>query len=1181
MHLVCITKMVKFSQQLVSRPTRTQRIIAQQELLKEQGTFENLKRTAEQIYAQRLSKVQSVEEYEIEYNKLPSELKSFFSTPQELRQQQFGNIQENKTKVQEELSKTNQKLLEINSEYNRKREEAFARNKSTKYLTDLKKDYEEQKVYYSKYQSGLSEGLSQLEQNKNLSFINIKNYASKIGRAERSEAIQKNLALGFQTERLESINKLLSQGYKPQLLQKFNVAGGVEKLEKAEVSFYNPVTRQYAKNKSISLKLQKIEGLQPSKIPKTNLTIPVMLEGKKVNFQVTALLYKSPTGELSTQYGKIGKTEQQVLDEIKQVTEEQIKVKQEELAKKPYYLDIGKEITTKLPYQTRGTEVKGERKEYYPLLPVETKVEHKQSPMEKWYYKTNIPSTVALTKEAIEMVKGGYKQKIQPIEEEFPTQLQLINKAYDQAIAKSTPRKEQLIEERLLAIGKPAMESQMQEEYQTRFERKYYAPILRGETTFEEAEKQFKEGQTSQAISTKYGLEIESRLYKQPMNLKSIELAGYEVFAMGRKVFPRTYGELAVKGGIFYGELKLASLIPPSYLVGGMAGYGGYEIATGLTEKELLPEQRVIKLATGGVSLGLSAYIGYKYAKMPELSFKKVKVPKEKLPPEYNLPESYQRGLLKPMGTNEIIDEFSNLKSIEYYKASQQQIFSIVGRRTIVTTKFRKFLGLEPVYQGIPYEDITGYEKATKLLTKRLGISETEAKSYLQYHQPKVFAVNYKAPNIELEYEGIKQPLIKLTGERIIKQPQILLDESLGIKTRSARTIKEVIQGKGVYLGTKEGKDIYDMDYEIEKQFLTKQGRAYQLLSQAGQTKTYLKQLTAVTEKGGITANIPIGKGAFQQVPFNLYGETGVAQKYLPSYPKNKMLGKPYRFEGEIIMKQGKVPKVTYDLREMTGISATRDWNIPAGEEKQISRVFRQLKTQDQMLLQQQNIQQGSTSKQLEKQLEKETSLKKILSGKLKTILQPALSLKTKLQLISLSGVQQQTSVILKDVLRTATGLGIVSANVLAQKQQLKQVQLSKPRLKEMQLQNINQILQDALAPAQASKLKQAQMSLQVQAQLQTIPPIPQIPQRNFPPELPIIPIPRIKIPNINLEFPFGTERKRRKRKYGGIEKYAYLPDFTARALGLTPETVTSRRANERLMKKLTGLEIRRALKIQ
>ena len=73
---------------------------------------------------------------------------------------------------------------------------------------------------------------------------------------------------------------------------------------------------------------------------------------------------------------------------------------------------------------------------------------------------------------------------------------------------------------------------------------------------------------------------------------------------------------------------------------------------------------------------------------------------------------------------------------------------------------------------------------------------------------------------------------------------------------------------------------------------------------------------------------------------------------------------------------------------------------------------------------------------------------------------------------------------------------------------------------------------------------------------------------------------PKSPIPLIVL-FPFKKSKGSKAGLKKSITDLAYLPDFTSRALGLNPQAVSQKQAQAKLKKLLTGLEIRRGVKIK
>ena len=82
------------------------------------------------------------------------------------------------------------------------------------------------------------------------------------------------------------------------------------------------------------------------------------------------------------------------------------------------------------------------------------------------------------------------------------------------------------------------------------------------------------------------------------------------------------------------------------------------------------------------------------------------------------------------------------------------------------------------------------------------------------------------------------------------------------------------------------------------------------------------------------------------------------------------------------------------------------------------------------------------------------------------------------------------------------------------------------------------------------------------------------------PPRIPDIKPPMPKpfvIPFLKAEI----SKRRGKGSKKRTDEYAYLPDFTTRALGLDAETVSEKQAKKKLKELLSGLEIRRGVKVK
>jgi len=63
--------------------------------------------------------------------------------------------------------------------------------------------------------------------------------------------------------------------------------------------------------------------------------------------------------------------------------------------------------------------------------------------------------------------------------------------------------------------------------------------------------------------------------------------------------------------------------------------------------------------------------------------------------------------------------------------------------------------------------------------------------------------------------------------------------------------------------------------------------------------------------------------------------------------------------------------------------------------------------------------------------------------------------------------------------------------------------------------------------------------------------------------------------------FPSKQSQQKSKRQSKLVQDLLYLPDFTSRALGLKPQTISEKDAVKKLKKLMTGFEVRRPVKIK
>jgi len=216
-----------------------------------------------------------------------------------------------------------------------------------------------------------------------------------------------------------------------------------------------------------------------------------------------------------------------------------------------------------------------------------------------------------------------------------------------------------------------------------------------------------------------------------------------------------------------------------------------------------------------------------------------------------------------------------------------------VGRKTII----KNWLG-RTVYEGIPYgkKGSESYKEALKYLMKK-GYSENQARNTLRLHRPSPTQEFFRGRVAVIGDEGGKQ-LIRLSGEEISKP---LSMEIGGVKTRvgekEVRFIDILGELKGV---TKKGdRELFKFSEVIEKAFLTKEGRPFTKLTQAGKTTTRFEIATGVKKVGEMELlEKPIKTGiegveAFKYGTYDVYKDVSLLKQVVPKKRIMRLKGEP------------------------------------------------------------------------------------------------------------------------------------------------------------------------------------------------------------------------------------------------------------------------------------------------
>ena len=352
------------------------------------------------------------------------------------------------------------------------------------------------------------------------------------------------------------------------------------------------------------------------------------------------------------------------------------------------------------------------------------------------------------------------------------------------------------------AIGKGRIEEldlklkdEFQGKYQTAFDEKYMDALISGKTTFEDASTKFEESAEAEKLqkefAEKYGTEYktlsqETKLMKKLLGGSAI--AGLGLGKMGLKAIKTPTRTLLTAGAVYTG-VGIAGAIPTHVALGTSATFGAYG-----TYKAFSPTSTIEEagggLLTAGVSFATLGFAGYKQVRSPVIKSVKIQQPKLNLKASEIIGKDVK--LITDQGT---------MEKVIFQEQKLSQI-GTAGRRTIVTTKGRKFLKLDKaIFEGVPYKDPKGYQKALKRL-KKYGYTDPQARATLRYTSPKITEQILKKGVISIKGE-------KALGEfeHLTKRPVIDIDETLGIKTRGAKTIKDITKVERKLIDFK-GKDI-------------------------------------------------------------------------------------------------------------------------------------------------------------------------------------------------------------------------------------------------------------------------------------------------------------------------------------------------------------------------------------
>lgn len=1166
--------MVKLSQQLIQtgdaeRITRTERVKEKQRILREKKSFEKLKQEAKSLQQTEFSDVKSTEEYKQKYSTISSELQPFFQTPVEVEQAEIDQINTTKNKVEErkiyinEQNEKNKEKLRREKE-NYEKDMNWARERRShkggewykKYkkgkkedLRDAENEYEEREQYLSGYTQGLNEGYQQLQAGKNLSYSSIQNYANDLGNYEEEKKRARNEQREVAYKQQRKIEDLEAQGYKPFVVEQ-SYKGQPEKVH---LYYYHAGKGDYQEIQTY----EAGKGIDVTKLEKLGYSDPqerkLLVAGKEITYKSRVPIYKTKKGEIVTPYEKTGLTEQGLIQQQKEFAVEEW---EKERATKPFYDPI-KEEKEIIKVDDRKWYEKSMQELF--IQPTKEKVITggkwitgkgfeliKGSP---FYFKTPSVSLLGLqtggfTLAEKDLFTGKEHIKVEDVTTEIKENLKVWRSDVQTGMLKKYD------------IDK-VVSKEIQQEHQLRFEDLYYKKIIEDTISFEEAEKEFKESATAKYLEEKYQTRIEEETREIAWGGKAtygLKLVGISTLQLGVKLIPETTGEAGLTGITGITGYKALTSIPAHVTKISMGAFGLYG-----TYKAFSPISTPSEVGSGLVMMGLSGatlgYGAYKYLRSPVVKAIKIKSPRSTL-------KSHE-----VVGIDlKVITKKGLISKVVYTKQKLSQI-GIAGRRTVVTTKGRELISkyakikIDPIYKGVPTQQLgkaytikslrgeyaykipSAYQKAyTKLI--KYGSTSSQAKAILRYYQPRVIE------------QYLKKGILHVKGGRAVgeftyltKQPVLDIDKTLGIKTRGARSIKDVYN-----VERKLFKDKFVMEERIKGSIYLKRGRSPIDFKEMDITRSYL-----------------FGKSTeFKRILDLKYKDivgVSVGKKVLPS--------------DKIIRVDVSRTKLIDKIIDLTKKEYTI---LPSVKKTPFAKTFADKKTAD-LVVKIRGKAKPIPTQQIVDKLDDvgSRSLKTAskywgtgqyerteMMGSLKSAVMPD-HIKT-FTLKDLIKVKQVGTAGLKvgqlSVIGLTTGLKVdtkLKAD-LKMDSKLKSLLRADVKVKTVQVPTLKS----------SSALKTQVKSL---LGLETISPTLTTPA--FTPIIQLPPIPTYTPPVIILPYLKGEIKKKVGKKKKSKYDFAYLPDFTARALGLKAETLSEKQAQKKLKKLLTGLEVRRGVIIK
>ena len=1168
--------MAKLSQQVQrGRVSRTQRVLQQQEEAKEKKKFLELKQKASQVREDRFANVSTVDDYRQEYRDLSSDIQPFFATPEEVQAGKEQDIKQTKEKVSERISvvkdkitqaeqRKNERLKKAQEIYLRKKRSTGNKEKRERYqqqykdkVSDIKDDYEEYETGYDAQIKALNQGISQLSRGKNLSYSDIEKYSREYG--------------GYQKIRQEQRNEFVQA---PAMVESREISP--ERLEQLKADALAKQRENIMFNKRLeweeSDKQRSAQNLLFGNLPQkqsplfTNLP-KLKPKQKQFDFEKSVLTAK----DLPIGYGG-----------------------QQSISTQPRTLELSQEQLKNIETMPDPLSKEGISKGAKFGFSVAS------APVKFLSQRVQFGEGDTFLKR-LQFVYGKDKPRTKPT--------LLVNQASRFVEGKQKDITRKGIGEKKVEGFEESLKEVYQPIYQTEFEKEYFEDILYERITPEKAQEEFSKGKTANVLGEAYTqdyLKGFEKLQKgQPMLSKwgtGFKLLGTDVQKLSLS-FVKSPTNVAFGTTAVVGASSVLKAIPPKISTGINVvafPYGTYKAFSPTST----PRESASGLLIAGTSLGVIGYGSYKKFKTPIATTKPIKVPK--------ISAKAKNLLFKT-------DKSLGIERTIYPKQKLAQTVT-QGRRTLVTTEgrilkasFWKQFGVTTpakdlyVYRGLPsdkirpiitsgrglgsvsYRGASNYQKALKLINKygvnyRIGSQVTyikpttgQAKNLLRTVKPKVIDTTTQGVIYPKDDIGVGRFQFEVT-------PRVIdVNKNLGLKTLGGKT--KVYQTDFVRIkGADVDKYSNVVEYGYTKKVLSfKPFKGYQPKLEVlgkGYTKSSMvrvnprelirgggikykelvtdtsvkmssgfkqvrgklqkdlffnfKKQVAIGDFKGIDINKFQAPANIKKTPFTKTFTPEKANKVLKEILKGKLNKKSIGALSDTFSSRGPRPDLITSPYAGTG-----QYEQSAGF------IYRSTKTG--------------------------------VSDVLKTPVSPPdiatpRSIGKFIQINRLSTGTVAQGFYLAPQLKTNT------KNMFSLKEQLK-------LRTEFDFENITKIKQN-LNLRQGTALKQgSQLKTGTSAVLKNV--VDVSPAVKSIIDSPIIRQPKISVPKTpKFGGGFYLPLNRREKLKSSIKKkslyeLAYLPDFTSRAIGLAPEQLTQEQAKKRLKKIMTGLEVRKGVRLK